>query len=115
MVDAALRSQPRIETVECAVLRKADGRADVGVLQYARLGEDAVYLVGLVDVEIACENHGGTIGNLFNLAHHKACSLTAGHLAHMVHVQVEEIEFLRRQRVNEFAPGADADAGGIPA
>ena len=114
MIDPALRLQAGIKTVERAVFRKPDGCAGVGVLEYARSGEDVVYLICLVNVEIAGKNHRFVMGDLGNLFQHKTCSLAASHFAYMVHVQVEEIEFIGRQAVPESAPCTDPDAGGIP-
>ena len=53
MIDPTLRPQAGIKTVERAVFRKPDGCAGVGVLEYARSREDVVYLICLVNVEIA--------------------------------------------------------------
>ena len=73
MVDSAQRSQVGVETVERAVLRKSDGRARVGILEDALPSENGVYLIRLVNVEIASENHRFAMGYLGNLSQHKTC------------------------------------------
>ena len=115
MVDARLCLHVRLEVVERAVLGEAQTSVRVRVVEYARRCEDAVYLVVLVDVEVAGEHDGSTLCYLANLLHNELCCLAARHYAHMIHVQVEVVEAETGLCLLKLAPRADAYARSVPA
>ena len=114
VVDAAGGLPLLVVGVERTILGKAQPGGGVAVEEPSRLREDAVYLVVLVDVEVARQHHGG-ICTLTDALHHQFGGLPSCHHTHMVHVQVVEVEPQSRRDVLELSPGADTDAGGIPA
>ena len=114
MVDTTGGLEFRIPTVEGTVLGKAHLRLLIAIYQQARLGEDAVDLVGLIDIEIACEHHGLPFGNLADALHHQLGALATSDGAHVVHVQIEEEELQAAVLQFKTTPRTDAHAGGIP-
>ena len=114
MVNARFGPQVCVEAVERAVCGKTQTGSRIAVLQDARRGKDLEDLVVLVHVEVACHHHGRTLGDLANLSHDKLGSLTTGHDAHMIHVEVEMEEAQARCLLLKLTPCADANADGIP-
>ena len=92
MVDTALGLHLCLKVIECAVLGKADACCLIAVLQDARPGKDAVDLIPLVDIKVACQYHRTALCYLSDSFHDKKCPLTAGNNTHMIHVKIEEIE-----------------------
>ena len=114
VVDAAVRLQVGVERVERSVLCEAQTAALIRVLKDSRLGEDGVYLVILVYIEVARKNNGSTLGYLLYLPHDKLRALAACRHAHVVHVKIEVIELELRVLLPELAPRAYAYACGVP-
>ena len=105
-----------IETVEGAVGGEPVGSGLVGIRQHLRLREGAVNLIGLVHVEVAGHKHVlGRLAHRLDTADDEFCALGAGDHPDMVHMEVEEPDPLAGILVLQIRPGADADAGGIPA
>ena len=130
MVDAACSKVIGFESVECSVFRKTDACSFKRVLQQSRFCENGVDFVVLVHVEVACDKHRCSLGNLTNLCYYKFGSFATCHNTHMVHMKVEEIEHLLRLLLpsveepmtlfflslhSELAPSADTNADCIPA
>ena len=69
----------------------------------------------MVDVEVTGEDDGCSLGDFANALYDELRCFAACRSADVIHVEVEEKEFLLRLHVLELSPCADADAGGIPA
>ena len=114
VVDAAVGLHVRVEGVERPVFGKAEPRGGVRIFEDARLGENLIDFVGLVDVEIARQYHGQPAGDGPDSFHHEFGRLAPCHHAHMVHVEIEIKECPFGVHVAKLAVSADSDAGGIP-
>ena len=77
-------------------------------------GEDAVNRVLLVHVKVAREDDGLAFCYFPDTPDYQPGTLPAGNNAHMIQVQIEEIECLACFPATELAPGTDARTGGIP-
>jgi len=115
VVDARRGVEVGLEAVEGAGLGKPQSRGEVAVFQDSGLGEDAVDFVVLVDVEVAGEDDGCSLGDVADALHDELSGFAACRSADVVHMEVEEKEFLLGPHVLELSPRADANAGGIPA
>ena len=100
--------------IERTILGIAQAGSGVAVAKQSRIGEDGIYLVILVDIEVAREYNRGVASYFTNLTHHKFCTLTTCHNADMVHVEVEVEELQVRTLVLKFSPSTYSDASGIP-
>ena len=88
----------------------------ISILQEARIGKDAVYLVVLIHIEVTGDDHGCALRNLADTAHDQFGGFMPCHYAHVVHVKVEEVEcFVVGSRLaGKLTPRADAHTGGVP-
>ena len=113
VVDAALGLGIGVKAHKCAVLGHAQTCLSIAVVEQSTVGKDAIHLVVLVHVEVTGEHHGGSMRNGAYALHHQFGSLAPCHHAHVIHVQVEEIE--HKCPAPELRPRAHAPAHGIPA
>ena len=114
MVDAAVGVPLWMEAVEGSTFGKALAGMFVAVLQYSAFGKDVVYLVMLVHVEVASKNDWCAFCNLADAVYHKLRTLAPCNYAYMIHVEVEEEEFLAAFSALELSPGTNARTSGVP-
>lgn len=116
MVNAALGEQIRVKGVERTVLGKTQACHIIGVLQQSRMREDGINLIRLIHIEITRDDDWCALSDLADFPYNEFSGLTAGYHAHVIHVQVKEIEGLVacRRLPREPSPSADADTGSVP-
>ena len=80
------------------------------------MGKDGINLIRLIHIEIARDDDWCALSDLVDFSDNEFSGLTTGYHAHVIHVQVKEVEGLVacRRLPREPSPSADADTGSVP-